>query len=223
MTLARQLWAANADLAEAALAHPFVVGVAEGSLPREAFRGYVAQDAFFLESFARAYALALARCPDRDGIDDFADLIAGVRQELQLHAGYAGGLGIDIAGVVPGEATLAYTDFLLATAALGSVGETCAAMTPCMRLYAYLGSCLAARGRVEGNPYGDWVDTYADPGFEALAARLEGMLDRYATDVPAVRAAYRRAMRLEVAFFEAATTGTATTGTPTTGTPRPQP
>ena len=96
-------------------------------------------------------------------------------------------------------------------------------MTPCMRLYAYLGSCLAARGRVEGNPYGDWVDTYADPGFEALAARLEGMLDRYATDVPAVRAAYRRAMRLEVAFFEAATTGTATTGTPTTGTPRPQP
>ena len=90
MTLARQLWAANADLAEAALAHPFVVGVAEGSLPREAFRGYVAQDAFFLESFARAYALALARCPDRDGIDDFADLIAGVRRSCSCTPGTRG-------------------------------------------------------------------------------------------------------------------------------------
>ena len=207
MTLAARLWAANADLAEAALAHPFVRGVAAGTLPAASFRGYVGQDAFFLESFARAYALALARCPDRRGLDDFAELIAGVLQELELHAGYAARLGIDMAQVVPGPATLAYTEFLLATAALGGVGETCAAMTPCMRLYAYLGSSLASRAPAEGNPYQDWVDTYADPGFEALAARLEGLLDRYAADTALVRSAYRRAMRLEVAFFEAAAVG----------------
>ena len=47
-----------------ALAHPFVRGLADGSLPRQVFSGYVAQDAFFLEAFARAYALALAASPD---------------------------------------------------------------------------------------------------------------------------------------------------------------
>jgi hypothetical protein len=32
---------------------------------------------------------------------------------------------------------------------------------------------------------------------------LEGLLDRYAEDRPTVRSAYRRAMQLELAFFDA--------------------
>ncbi len=48
------------------------------------------------------------------------------------------------------------------------------------------------------------MTTYADPGFEDLAVTLERLLDRYADDSPAVRATYRRAMQLEVSFFEAA-------------------
>jgi thiaminase (transcriptional activator TenA) len=49
----------------------------------------------------------------------------------------------------------------------------------------------------------EWVKTYADRGFEALAARLEELLDAHATDTPAVRANYRRAMELEYGFFDA--------------------
>ncbi len=107
-------------------------------------------------------------------------------------------------GVEPAGATLAYTDFLLATAALKSVGETCAAMTPCMRLYAFLGRSLAELGYDEDNPYAEWIQTYSEPGFETLAAKLEALLDRYATDESAAHVAYRRAMELELAFFEAA-------------------
>jgi thiaminase/transcriptional activator TenA len=203
MSLARALWEVNADLAKAALEHRFVRGLADGSLPLESFRSYVAQDAFFLESFARAYAFALARSEDQQGMRDFAELISGVIEELELHEGYAERWGVSLKGVEPVEATLAYTDFLLATASLGGVGETCAAMTPCMRLYAFLGQSLAEEGYDEGNPYSEWIRTYADPEFEALAAKLEALLDRYATDTPAVRSAYRRAMALEIAFFEA--------------------
>ena len=201
MTLSSALWAASGDLVQAAVAHPFVRGLGDGSLPREVFAGYVAQDAFFLESFARAYALALARSPDAATLLALADLLAGVRDELGLHASYAAQWGIDMAGVEPAPATLAYTDFLLATAATGGVGLVCAAMTPCMRLYAHLGAALDAD---TAGPYGEWVRTYADPGFEALAVRLEDLLDEHAQDEPAVRAAYRRAMELELAFFTAA-------------------
>jgi thiaminase/transcriptional activator TenA len=203
MSLAEVLWEANGDLARAALEHRFVRGLADGSLPVESFRSYVAQDAFYLESFARAYALALAHSEDGRGIRDFAELISGVVEELELHEGYAAQWGVSLEEVEPVEATLAYTDFLLATASLGGVGETCAAMTPCMRLYAYLGRSLAAEGCGGDNPYAGWIRTYADPGFEALAAKLEALLDRYATDTPAVRSAYRRAMSLEIEFFEA--------------------
>ena len=43
MTLSARLWADNGDLAAAALAHPFVSRLGDGSLPREIFAGYVAQ------------------------------------------------------------------------------------------------------------------------------------------------------------------------------------
>jgi len=200
VSLSAQLWAENADLAAAALASPFVQGIADGSLPAERFAGYVAQDAFFLESFARGYALGVAHSPDRSALDTFADLLAGVREELRMHTSYAARWGIDLGAVRPAPATLAYTDFLLATASLGGVGLTCAAMTPCMRLYAHLGQSLAGTATT---PYTEWITTYADPGFEDLAVTLERLLDG-AEDTPRLHAAYRRAMQLEVAFFEAA-------------------
>jgi len=201
VSLARTLWDENADLAAAALDHPFVRGLGEGTLPRDVFAGYVGQDAFFLDSFARAYALALAHSPDRATLDAFADLLAGVREERRLHATYAQRWDIDRGAVTPGSATLAYTDFLLATAALGGVGLTCAAMTPCMRLYAHLGHSLAAGA---SDTYAEWVTTYADPAFEELTRTLERLLDAHADDNTVVHETYRRAMQLEVAFFEAA-------------------
>jgi thiaminase/transcriptional activator TenA len=202
VTVSHTLWHDNADLAAATLAHPFPRGLADGTLPRSAFVHYIAQDAFYLEAFARSYALALAHSPDRAGIDAFGDLLDGTRKELRLHAAYAERWDIDLSAVEPTAATLAYTDFLLATAALGDVGRTCAAMTPCMRLYAHLGQSLATPAL--DDTYADWITTYAAPEFDALAATLERLLDTYVTDIGHVRTTYRRAMRLELAFFESA-------------------
>lgn len=201
MSLAGALWKENGDLAEAALAHPFVRGIADGTLDRELFAGYVAQDAFFLDAFARAYALALAHSPDQTSLHAFADLLAGVREELRLHAEYAERWGIDLAAVAPTGATKSYVDFLLARAALADLGLTCAAMTPCMRLYAFLGQAFAGSER---GPYSEWVTTYADDSFEDLAATLERLLDRHAADTPETHETYRRAMQLELAFFTSA-------------------
>ena len=207
MRLSQQLWVANAELAQAALDGRFVRGVADGTLPREVFAGYIAQDAHFLQSFARAYALCLAASPDEPTLLAFADLITGVREELGLHATYAAQWGVDPHGDPPAPATLAYTDFLLATAATAGLGVTCAAMTPCLRLYAHLGQEIAAE-RERADPYAEWVRTYADPAFAALAAQLEGLLDQHGQQGPQVQSAYRRAMQLEVGFFEAAFVGT---------------
>lgn len=201
-SLAKALWTANQDLARACLDHPFVRGLGDGSLERSKFQGYVAQDAYFLDAFARAYAFCLAQAPDRNGVHAFADLVQGVLEELKLHAGYARRWTVDLTGVSPIAATLNYTGFLLAVAQRGMVGETCAAMTPCMRLYAHIGQTLARRQKGH-HEYSDWIRTYAAPEFEQLVARLESLLDRYAEDSPQVRDNYRKAMTLELSFFEA--------------------
>ena len=58
MSLSNDLWQANHDQAQACLNHPFVQGLADGSLSRDHFAYYVGQDAFFLQAFARAYTIA---------------------------------------------------------------------------------------------------------------------------------------------------------------------
>ncbi len=199
---AAELWRRNRDLADACLAHPFVRGIASGELARRRFQVYVAQDAYFLEAFARAYALALARCPDREGLTVFKDLLVGVFDELRLHRGYAERWQISLAPE-PLASTSAYCDFLLRTASLEPVGPTIAAMTPCMRLYAFLGQELAAKLDPE-SPYREWVETYASGDTKALASRLEALLERYGGEPARLAGLYRRAMELELAFFQAA-------------------
>ena len=117
-----------------------------------------------------------------------------MREEPRQHEAYAERWGAPTSGVVPLPATRAYTDFLLGTAAVGGLARTCAAMTPCLRLYAFLGSSLAAAGEGLDGPYGEWVRTYADPGFEDLAGRLEALLDRSARTPRTCGADHRRAV-----------------------------
>ncbi len=196
------LWQYNTGLVRACLAHPFVRGLAEGSLERDAFMRYVAQDAFFLRAFLRAYALAAAKCDDSDRVQRFHTLMAGVLDELKLHASYAAKMGIDLSGVQALRATRAYTDVLLRTAWHCGVDEITAAMAPCMRLYAFLGSELAD-DRHPDHPYIEWITTYSGEEFQALAAEVESLLDVEAEDTPKVRDAYHYAMECELDFFSA--------------------
>lgn len=206
MGLSAVLWEANRDLAQACLDHPFVRGLADGTLPKERFAYYVGQDAFFLEAFARAYSVAAAKAPDWETFRTFHDLAGGVLQELALHESYAAQWGVDVHRVEPGVATRRYTDFLLATAWQYDVGVTAVAMSPCMRLYAFLGQELARNG-IPDHAYGEWIRTYSSDEFEALARKLEALADAWASDTPLVRATYRYAMQCELDFFQAAWQG----------------
>jgi thiaminase/transcriptional activator TenA len=197
------LWRSNLDLAQSCLAHPFVRALGEGTLKPDLFRAFIAQDAFFLRAFLKAYALALARSEETETSASFNELIGGALEELKLHRAYATELGIDLAGVAPNPACRAYMDFLLRTAWHTSLGETVAAMTPCMRLYAYLGGELAGKCRPQ-HPYGRWIEAYSGEEFGRLAGRLEELLDKVGADTREVRNCYRYAMQSELDFFSSA-------------------
>ena len=84
--------------------------------------------------------------------------------------------------------------------------EIVAAMTPCLRLYAHLGRELASKSQ-DRHPYRRWIETYSSQEFDALAGRLETMLDQVAGDAPEVRGNYRYAMQCELDFFSDAIKG----------------
>ncbi|OHB81010.1 MAG: thiaminase II [Planctomycetes bacterium RBG_16_64_10] len=200
--LHESLWRENADVIRSCLEHPFVRGLADGTLSHDAFRYYVAQDALFLRAFVRAYALAAAKCADLDHARLFHELMTGALNELKLHAGYAAQLGIHLTHVKPDPATSAYTEFLLRVAWHDSLAEIIAAMLPCMQLYWYLGTELAA-SLYPQHPFEDWIGTYSSKEFKQLCTRLEWLLDEVASDCPAVRDAYCYAMKCELGFFSA--------------------
>lgn len=203
MTVSSKLWQANQDLAQACLKHPFVQGIADGTLERKKFAYYVGQDAFFLGAFARAYSIVAARTPDWEGFSVFHNLAGGVLEELRLHETYAAAWGVDLRSVEPAGATRRYTDFLLATAWSSDLGLTTAAMSPCMCLYNFLGQQLAENG-IPNHLYADWIRTYSSPEFRQLAKELESLADKYTSDTPSVHSIYRYAMLCEQDFFAAA-------------------
>jgi thiaminase/transcriptional activator TenA len=204
--LAQDLWQTNLDLARECLAHPFMRGIADGTLPRQRFAFYVGQDTCFLEAFARAYSIAAAKAPDGETLRTFHRLTGGVLEELRLHKGYAAAWGVDVRALSPAPATRHYTDFLLATAWQHEIGLTAVAMSPCMRLYAFLGQELARNG-IPKHLYADWIRTYSSQAFDELAQLLERLVDSHASDTHLVRSTYAYAMRCERDFFQAAWEG----------------
>ena len=206
MTKAHDLWQTNQDLADACLSHPFVQGIADGTLPKQRFAYYVGQDAFFLTAFARAYSIAAARSENLNDFEVFHTLAGGVLTELRLHQSYAADWQVDLQQVKPGVATQRYTDFLLATAWGHDVGLTAVAMAPCMRLYAFLGQKLTQMGIPE-HDYSDWIRTYSSLEFEQLAQQLESLIEQYTTVSTIAHSTYRYAMLCEHDFFQAAWEG----------------
>ena len=80
---------------QAILAHPFVTGVGDGTLPVENFQFYVTQDYAYLIDYSRALALASAMAPRLDDMSWFAGLLdETLNTEMALHRSYCEEFGI---------------------------------------------------------------------------------------------------------------------------------
>ncbi|MGG1910160.1 TenA family protein, partial [Microbacterium sp. NRRL B-14842] len=123
---------------------PFVRALADGTLDRDAFVFYLAQDALYLREYARVLAEASRLAPTPDEQAFWAEAAHGaIRGELELHASWltpeTGVSGATFA-TEPAPATIAYLDHLRAVAFGGDYAALIAAVLPCFWLYTDLGS-----------------------------------------------------------------------------------
>ena len=178
MLITQKLWESNYKLAYLSLNTKFVQGLKNGDLPKTKFQEYLAQDYFFLESFARAYGLAVSKSKNKKTIKILNGLLSGVSKEIILHETYANKWDIDLTNNLIEPATKQYTDFLEEVSLNLSLIEILCSMTPCMRLYSWIGKNLI--NMISNNPYKEWILTYSDQSFENLAKSLENIIDEYA-------------------------------------------
>ncbi|WP_169983998.1 TenA family protein [Microbispora sp. H10836] len=199
MGISDELHAIGRPMLDAQLAHPTVRGIAAGDLPEPVFRSWLEQDYLYLLDYVRVFSRLAWQAPDAH-LGDLVDLAyATWHDELDLHRSLSAEFGADLDGAVKGPACAAYTSFLLESAA--DYAEGLAALYPCMWGYSTLGRILAADPPAEPR-YKAWVDTYADPGFAALSARIAVMIDEAAPDPARARELFVRGMEHELAFWD---------------------
>jgi thiaminase (transcriptional activator TenA) len=146
-------------------AHPFLGELARGTLPLDRFRFFIEQDLQFLPDFARCMAMGAAKSGSEAELEFFSRQLDGIirlempsnrrllEQVISLGAQDRGGS----LGMAP--ANVAYTSFLLATAAAGGPLEITAAILPCSWSYIEIASGL--KDQLAEHPvYSDWVGFY---------------------------------------------------------------
>ncbi|MFB4276139.1 MULTISPECIES: TenA family protein [unclassified Nonomuraea] len=199
MTISEKLHAIGRPLLQAQIEHPTVAGIGRGDLPEPVFRSWLEQDYLFLLDYVRVFARLAWQAPAAH-LGDLVDLAhTTYHDELRLHRTMSAEFGADLEGAVKGPACAAYTAFLLESA--GSYGEGLAALYPCMWGYSSLGRILAENPPAEPR-YRAWVDTYADPGFEALTVRIAQMIDEADPDPARAEALFAAGMAHELAFWD---------------------
>jgi thiaminase/transcriptional activator TenA len=211
-SLTGHLWASIDEIFRAILAHPFVTGLTDGTLPEAAFRFYVVQDALYLTRYARALSICAARAPGNRDVEMFNQHAAGaLAVERSLHEEFFADFGLsaaEIAAMPLAPTNLAYTSYLLATAYGGSFAEALGAVLPCYWIYWEVGKALIARG--SPHPlYRRWIDTYGGEEFAGIVGDVLALTDRIGAGLGS---ADRRAMtdhfattsRYEWLFWDAA-------------------
>ena len=194
--------------------HPFVLQLADGTLPEDSFRHYLIQDYLFLIQFARAYALAAYKADDVADIRQAArSLSAIVDGETSLHVRFCARWGIpeaDILRAPESHATMAYTRYVLERGMAGDLLDLLAALAPCIVGYAEIAAERMAdpATKVEGNPYREWLEMYSGAEYGAVAEGAATALDRHFDRrggpgrLPALEATFRAATRLEGQFWQ---------------------
>ncbi len=199
---------------ERLLAHPFVVEMAAGTLPEDKYLFYVEQNLLYLPQYARAIAWGAAKSPDNETLRAFSASLTNILQveipqneRLRDRVRSSTSVRHPAAGVMAPD-TLAYTSYLLATAAQGDALDVQTLLLPCAWSYGAIASRLI--DTMADHPvYSEWFQFFASDDYASLVHTLREQFDLSAVGASGTSRArlariFADATRLENAFWDMA-------------------
>src|SRR5579862_858132 len=163
-------------------AHPFIGELTRGTLPLDKFRFFIEQDLMFLPPFAQCMAMSAAKARSEAELEFFTRQLDGIirleipsnrrllERVISLGAQDRGG------SRAMAPANVAYTSFLLATAAAGGPLEITAAILPCS--WSYLEIAAGLKDQIADHPvYSDWVAFYLQEEEADLVRSMRATFD----------------------------------------------
>ena len=215
MTTTERLLACTGELWDAYLEHPFVRGIADGSLDEAKFRYYMVQDYLYLIDYAKVFALGVTKSRDTETMRLCASYVHQILDgEMDIHKGYMKRLGIalkDAESAKPALDNLSYTSYMLRVAYDEGPAEIVAAILSCALSYEHI-----ARRMLEQNPaadqhpfYGEWVRGYASDDYHAANEELIALTERLTgsyteAQLRRLEEIFRVCSRYEMSFWDMA-------------------
>jgi thiaminase/transcriptional activator TenA len=175
----RQRWSA-------ALAHPMVLEIGNGTLPHAKFSRYFEQNLLYLQGYARAIALIIGKAPTPDALTTLSRfLVQIVEHEIPANADFLTRLGGDPTALDESTSmdpvTYAYTRHLLYVSAQEGFAEGLTAVLPCQWSYGEL-----AKQFVQEPPddpiYADWIAMFGNDDYDRLVESTTSLLDETANE-----------------------------------------
>ncbi len=182
MKLTERLYAAVEEIWASYLEHPFVRGLADGTLAQEKFRFYMVQDYCYLLEYAKVFALGVVKARDEKTMTLFANLVQStLTEEMSLHRAYLSQIGVterDLAQAKMSLANRSYTAYMLDVSQRGDAADILAAVLACAWSYLVIGAHHAkVPGAVEHPVFGPWVASYASEEYRQSVEVLLDMID----------------------------------------------
>lgn len=159
--------------------HPFVMGMAKGTLEKEKFLRYLVQDTIYLKFYAKVYAWGMIKTDDTDLMRKlYRDMDVIISDETMMHIRYLKDLGLteeETLAQPMHPVTKAYLDYMLTTSEQCSLAEGLVGLMPCAFSYYYIATrCkenAIANGTYEDNYYKEWMDHYSGGSYKACYER----------------------------------------------------
>ncbi|GGF20535.1 thiaminase II [Echinicola rosea] len=209
MSWTSEAWERIAPLYDKIIYMPFNQELQKGTLPKETFKFYMTQDAFYLGEFGKALSTISGRLNDLDKVLAFSEFAAGaIVVERALHESYFKELGLPDE-VDPSPSCLLYTNYIRNQAGFANIEKAAAAILPCFWIYKEVGDHIYAQQDGSDNPYKNWIDTYAGEEFATSVAKALEITDQLAEKAsPELREemfeAFEMASKLEWMFWDSA-------------------
>ena len=183
MKVSERLYNSIIDLWDKYNEHPFVKGLADGTLPLEKFQFFMIQDHLYLMQYAKVFALGVLKAKNESDMRLFSSLIAATLDtENALHQDYLRRLNISqemIAQAKPSIVTDSYTNYMIAIAEKEGLGELMAVVLSCSWSYKLIGDFMEKfPGATEQEFYGEWVNMYISDGYRSSNQLMIDMVDR---------------------------------------------
>ena len=164
--------------------HPFVQGLADGTLPKEKFKFFMIQDHLYLMQYSKVFAMGVLKPNNEADMRLFASLISATLDvENAIHKSYLKKLGLsneELAAAKPSIVTDSYTNYMIAVAQKEGIAEIMAAVLACSWTYKLIGDFMEQYpGAKEQEFYGEWVRQYMGETYRSANDLMIEMFDRF--------------------------------------------